>query len=378
MSSKTRFAVAAGIALVVTLGAVLAYFSVDSRAKEKKRPKGEAEVPVSVIAAAQQSVPVTVQAIGNVEPLASVAVKARVDGQIVAVNFKEGQEVRKGEVLFRLDSRPFEAALKQAEANVLRDAAARDQARSQERRYKELLEKNFVSKEAYAQIATNAQTAEATAKASQAALESARVNLDYCTIASPIDGFVGKVLLQIGNMVKANDTISLVVINQVRPIYVSFSVPEQQLTEVRRLQQSGPLEVAVSTSDNRHAPLAKGQLAFIDNAVDPSTGTIKLRATFENRDLALWPGQYVTTELKLYEQKDAIVVPAAAVQTGPQGEYVFVMKPDATAEVRKIEVARTNGDQVVIGKGLATGEKVVTRGQLRISPGAKLRVQAGA
>jgi len=159
---------------------------------------------------------------------------------------------------------------------------------------------------------------------------------------------------------------------------VSFSVPEQQLTEVRRLQQSGPLEVAVSTSDNRHAPLAKGQLAFIDNAVDPSTGTIKLRATFENRDLALWPGQYVTTELKLYEQKDAIVVPAAAVQTGPQGEYVFVMKPDATAEVRKIEVARTNGDQVVIGKGLATGEKVVTRGQLRISPGAKLRVQAGA
>ncbi|HEX2648444.1 MAG TPA: efflux RND transporter periplasmic adaptor subunit [Burkholderiales bacterium] len=378
MSSRTRFAVAAGIALVVTLGAVLAYFSVDSGAKEKKRPKGEAEVPVSVIAAAQQSVPVTVQAIGNVEPLASVAVKARVDGQIVAVNFKEGQEVRKGEVLFRLDSRPFEAALKQAEANVLRDAAARDQARSQERRYKELLEKNFVSKEAYAQIATNAQTAEATAKASQAALESARVSLDYCTIASPIDGFVGKVLLQIGNMVKANDTISLVVINQVRPIYVSFSVPEQQLTEVRRLQQSGPLEVAVSTSDNRHAPLAKGQLAFIDNAVDPSTGTIKLRATFDNRDLALWPGQYVTTELKLYEQKDAIVVPAAAVQTGPQGEYVFVMKPDATAEVRKIEVARTNGDQVVIGKGLATGEKVVTRGQLRISPGAKLRVQAGA
>ena len=159
MSSKTRFAVAAGIALVVALGAVLAYFSVDSRAKEKKRPKGDAEVPVSVVAAAQQSVPVTVQAIGNVEPLASVAVKARVDGQIVAVNFKEGQEVRKGEVLFRLDSRPFEAALKQAEANVLRDAAARDQARSQERRYKELFEKNFVSKEAYAQMATNAQTA---------------------------------------------------------------------------------------------------------------------------------------------------------------------------------------------------------------------------
>ena len=378
MSTKTRFAVAAGIALVVALGAVLAYFSVESRAKEKKRPKGDAEIPVSVIVAAQQSIPVTIQAIGNVEPLASVAVKARVDGQIVSVNFKEGQEVRKGEVLFRLDPRPFDAALKQAEANVLRDAAARDQAHSQERRYKELLEKNFVSKESYAQFATNAQTADATAKASQAALESARVNLDYCTIASPIDGFVGKVLLQIGNMVKANDVNALVVINQVRPIYVSFSVPEQQLAEVRRLQQAGPLEVAVSTSDNRHAPLATGQLAFIDNAVDATTGTIKLRATFENRDLALWPGQYVTTDLKLYEQKDAIVVPAAAIQTGPQGEYVFVMKPDSTAEVRKIEIARTDGEQVVIGKGVAAGEKVVTRGQLRINPGAKLRAQGAS
>jgi len=378
MGIRTRYALAAGIAIAIVAGVLLAYFSADSRAKERKRPKADAAVPVSVVAAAQQSVPVTIQAIGNVEPLASVAVKARVDGQIVAVNFREGQEVHKGEVLFRLDPRPFEAALKQAEANVLRDTAARDQARSQERRYQELLEKNFVSKEAYAQIATNAQTAEATAKASEAALESARVNLDYCTIASPIDGFVGKVLLQIGNMVKANDVNALVVINQVRPIYVSFSVPEQQLAEVRKLQQAGALAVAVSTSDNRHAPLATGQLAFIDNAVDATTGTIKLRATFENRDLALWPGQYVTTDLKLYVQKDAVVVPAAAVQTGPQGEYVFVMKPDSTAEVRKIEVARADGDNVVIGKGLAAGEKVVTRGQLRVTPGSRLRAQGAS
>ncbi len=375
MSSKTRLAVAAGVVVAILVGGLLAYFSVDSRAREKKRAKSDSEIPVTVVAATRQDVPMTIQAIGNVEPLASVAVKARVDGQIVAVNFQEGREVRKGAILFRLDPRPFDAALKQAEANVLRDAAARDQARSQERRYKDLLDKNFVSKEAYAQIATNAQTAEATAKASQAALESARVNLDYCTIASPIDGFVGKVLLQIGNMVKANDVNSLVVINQVRPIYVSFSVPEQQLGEVRQLQQAGPLEVAVSTSDNRHTPLATGRLAFIDNAVDASTGTIKLRATFENRDLALWPGQFVTADLKLYEQKDAIVLPAEAVQTGPQGEYVFVMKPDSTAEVRPIEIARADGDKVVIGRGVAAGEKVVTRGQLRITPGAKLRAQ---
>ncbi|MGH8765454.1 MAG: efflux RND transporter periplasmic adaptor subunit, partial [Burkholderiales bacterium] len=338
MALRTRYAMLAGLAVVLATGALVAYFSADSRAREKPAVKGAGAVPVSVATAVLHTVPVQIQSIGNVEPLSSVAVKARVDGQIESVKFKEGQEVRKGEVLFRLDARPFDAALKQAEANVLRDAAARDQARSQARRYKELLEKNFVSKEAYAQFATNAQTAEAVAKASQAALESARVNLAYCTIASPIDGFVGKALLQVGNMVKANDTISLLVINQVRPIYVSFSVPEQKLAEIRSRFSTAPLVVTVSTPDNRHVTLASGRLAFIDNAVDTSTGTIKLRASFENRDLALWPGQFVTTTLKLYDQKDAVVVPAAALQTGPQGEYVFVVKPDSTAEVRKVEV----------------------------------------
>ena len=378
MSRGKHYAIAAGLAVVLAAGALVAYFSADSRARERMRAKADVAVPVSVVAAARKSVPVQLQAIGNVEPLASVAVKARVDGQILAVNFKEGQEVRKGEVLFRLDPRPFEAALKQAEANVLRDAAARDQARSQERRYQELLAKNFVSKEAYAQFVTNAQTSEATAAASRAALESARVNLDYCTIASPIDGFVGRALLQAGNMVKANDVNALVVINQMRPIYVSFSVPEQQLAEIRRYLAAGPLEVTVSTPDNRHAPIATGRLAFIDNAVDASTGTIKLRATFENRDLALWPGQFVTTSLKLYEQQDAVVLPAMAIQTGPAGEYVFVVRPDSTAEVRIVEVARADGDQVVVGKGVTAGEKVVARGQLRITPGAKLVVRPDA
>jgi membrane fusion protein, multidrug efflux system len=372
MTSGKRYAIFVGIAVAVAAGSLVAYFSADSRARGKAAAKGPAATPVAVAIAIRKTVPVWLQAIGNVEPSSSVALKARVDGQIVAVNFKEGQEVRKGAVLFRIDPRPFDAALKQAEANALRDAAARDQARSQERRYKELLEKNFVSKEAYAQIATNAQTAEATAKASQAALESARINLDYCTIASPIDGFVGKVLLQVGNLVKANDVNALVLINQVRPIYVSFAVPEQQLANIRRYMTASPLEVTVSTSDARHELLATGRLVFIDNAVDPSTGTIKLRAGFDNRDLALWPGQFVTTNLKLYEQQNAIVVPATAVQTGPKGEFVFVFRPDATAEVRTVTVARTDGNQVVVAAGLAVGEKVVTRGQLRIIPGAKL------
>lgn len=372
MSTRSRYAIVAGVIAAVAAAALSAHFIADSRAREKAASKGPAAVPVAVATAVQQSMPVQLQAIGNIEPFSTIALKARVDGQIIALNFKEGQEVRKGAVLFRIDARPFEAALKQAEANALRDAASRNQARSQENRYQELLAKNFVSKEAYAQISTNAQVAEATAKASEAALENARINLAYCTIASPIDGFVGKVLLQVGNLVKANDVGSLVVINQVRPIYVNFAVPEQQLAQIRQSMAAATLEVVVSTPDASHKLLASGRLVFIDNAVDQSTGTIKLRAEFDNRDLALWPGQFVTTILKLYDQKDAIVVPAAAVQTGPQGEYVFVFTPKSTAQVRKVTVARTDGDKVVIEKGLAAGEKVVTRGQLRIVPGAKL------
>jgi len=210
-------------------------------------------------------------------------------------------------------------------------------------------------------------------KASQAAVETARIALDYCTIRSPIDGYVGKVLLQAGNLVKANDTVSLVVINQVRPIYASFAVPEQRLSEIRRYMTAGPLGVTV-VDPERQVQLASGQLAYIDNAVDASTGTIKLRAVFDNADLALWPGQFVNVNLRLYEQKDAIVAPSEAVQTGPQGEYVFVVGPDATAQVRKVAVSRTDGALSVIASGLAQGDRVVTRGQLRLSPGVKVVV----
>ena len=339
----------------------------------KKAGKGGGPAPVAVIAAAQQSVPVRLQAIGNVEPYSTVSVKARVDGQIVAVNFKEGQEVRRGDVLFRIDPRPFEAALKQAEANALRDAAARDQARSQEKRYQELLQKNFVSKEAYAQIATNAQTAEATAKASQAALENAKLNLEYCTIASPIDGFVGKILLQVGNLVKANDTNALVIINQVRPIYVSFAIPEQNLSVVRGKNGAGGLPVEAILSGETK-PVAQGRLVFVDNAVDPSTGTIRMKAQFENKDATLWPGQFVNVSVRLAEQDDAIVIPSRAIATGPNGQYVYVIKEDLTAELRKVVVDRAEGDLSVV-KGVTKDEKVVVRGGLRVVPGNKVEVR---
>jgi multidrug efflux system membrane fusion protein len=358
--------------------AVGAYFMNDSRAKDRAKGagKGAGAVPVVVIGAEVRSLPVRMNGIGNAEAVATVATKARVDGQIVEVNFKEGQEVRKGETLFRIDPRPYEAALRQAEANALRDRAQRDQARSQERRYQELLEKNFVSKEAYAQIRTNAETAEAVAKASEAALENARLNLDYCTIRSPIDGYVGRTLLQAGNLVKANDVNALVVINQVKPIYVSFAVPEQSLGTLRKYMADGPLGVE-ALAPGLGKPIAEGKVVFIDNAVDPNTGTIKVRAQFDNKDAALWPGQFVNVSVRLYEQPDAIVIPSRAVQTGPEGQYVYVIKPDQTAEVRKIAVERSEGDNSIV-KGLAKGESVVTRGALRLSPGAKVQIRSEA
>jgi multidrug efflux system membrane fusion protein len=374
MSSGKRYAILAGLAVALAAGGLFIYFSSDSRAKEKPAAKGPAAAPVSVAAAVQQTVPVRLQAIGNVEAYTSVAVKSRVDGQILEVHFREGQEVKKGEVLFRIDPRPFEAAFKQAEAQALRDAASRDQAASQERRYQELLEKNFVSKDAYAQYRTNAQTAQATAKATEAALENAKLNLDYTVIRSPIDGYVGRALLQAGNMVKANDTISLVVINQVKPVYVSFAIPEQQLGTVRDLMRKNPLSVEAAAPGSDKV-IATGRIAFLDNAVDQTTGTIKVRAVFANSDATLWPGQFYTVNVKLYDEENAIVVPSRALQTGPEGQFVYVVKSDMTAELRKVVVARTEGDLSVLAAGSVTkGEKVVVRGALRIAPGVKVNI----
>jgi membrane fusion protein, multidrug efflux system len=376
MTTAQRRYLTAGalIAVIAVLGAGV-YFIADGRAKESRSaPKGPPPVPVTVAPVVQETVPVSLLAIGNVEAYSTVSVKARVDGQIVEVNLREGAAVRKGEVLFRIDPRPYEAALRQAEANALRDAAARDQARSQDRRYQELLEKNFVSKEAYAQIRTNAATAQATAGASQAALENARLNLEYCTIRSPLDGFVGRVLLQAGNMVRANDANPLVVINQVRPIYVNFAVPEQNLPEIRLHMARGRLAAQVVPTDPGQKE-TQGELIFIDNAVDPSTGTIRLRAQFANIDAALWPGQFVNLRLRLYEQPDALVVPAQAVQSGPDGQYVYVVGEDLVAQLRKVSVQRADGERAIIAQGLARGERVVTQGQLRLGP--KVRVQIG-
>jgi multidrug efflux system membrane fusion protein len=357
----------------VVAGVLLAYRGADIRAQDAKPARSVADIPVSVATVAQQTVAVRIRAIGNVEAYSTVALKARVDGQIMEVNFREGQEVKKGTALFKIDPRPFEAVLRQAQANLMRDTAQKEQARSQERRYQELLQKNFVSKEAYAQIRTNADTAEAVALASMAAVETAKLQLEYCTIRSPIDGFVGKVMLQMGNMVKANDTSPLVIINQVQPIFVNFAVPEQSLSAVRSHMAKGRLSVEALPPNSGKAA-ALGTLSFVDNAVDTTTGTIKLKAVFPNKDNALWPGQFVGANLKLYDQKDALTVPSQSVQTGPGGQYVYVVKQDMSADVRKVEVNRVDGDNAIVAKGLQKGETVVVKGQLRLAPGSKVMI----
>lgn len=373
MTRHKTIILSASVCAALVAGALFAYGQAGLRAQDARPAKAAPGIPVSVATVAQQTVAVRIQAIGNVEAYATVALKARVDGQIVEVNFKEGQEVRKGAVLFKIDARPFEATLRQAEANLMRDTAQKEQTRSQERRYQELLQKNFVSKEAYAQIRTNADSAEAVALASKAAVENARLQLEYCTIRSPIDGFVGKVMLQGGNMVKANDTNPLVIINQVRPIFVNFAVPEQRLAAVRSHMARGQLSVeALPPNSDRAAAI--GRLSFVDNAVDATTGTIRLKAVFPNDDKALWPGQFVGASLKLYDQKEALTVPSQAVQTGPGGQYVYVVRQDMTTEVRKVDVDRVDGDNAIIAAGLQKGETVVLRGQLRLTPGAKVTI----
>ena len=370
MSASRRVFIAIACLLVIAGIAVFAFrFVPGSRAAQPK--SAPAAVPVSVANVANKDVPVRIRAIGNVEPLTTVSIKARVDGQIDAVRFKEGDEVRAGAVLFELDRRPFEAQLAQAQANLLKDKALLDHAVEQARRNKDLLDQKFISPDAYETVKTNVDTAAATVKADEAAIRSVQLSLDYCTIRSPLTGYAGRVMIQQGNLVKANDTNALVVINQVVPIDVSFSVPESELADVRRYQADGELQVAVQLPNGK--PVS-GKLSFIDNTTDVTTGTIKLKAEFTNGDKALWPGQFVNVVLTLTTQKNAIVAPTTAVQNGPNGQYVFVVAANNTVALRDVKVARTEGDDTVIASGLAPGDTVVTAGQLRLAPGTRITV----
>ena len=374
---STQKKVFSGILLLAVVAATVFLVFQVNRGPRAETQKSTPAVPVTTATVVTKTVAVRIYAIGNVEPYTTVALKARVDGQIVSVHFKEGDEVRQGSVLFEIDPRPFGASLRQAQANLLKDRALFDRATDQEKRYKDLLAKNFISPDAYEQVRTNQATAAATVAADQAAIENAKLSLEYCTIRSPITGYAGRIQIQQGNLVKANDANPLVTINQVVPVYTSFSVPEQNIADIRKYQADGQLKVQAAFTNAAHAPVP-GRLSFIDNSADQTTGTIKLKAEYPNTDKALWPGQFVNVVLTLYEQKDAVVTPSASVQNGPNGQYVFVVKPDQTVELRNIKITRAEGDDTVVASGLQPGDQVVTVGQLRLAPGTRVNVGKGA
>ena len=400
--------------------------------KDTTKPAKNASVPVMIGTVIQKAVPVQIRVIGNVQAYSTITVKSIVGGEISHVHFTEGQDVKKGDLLFTIDPRPFEAGLeqaqanmardiaqvgqveadlaknialvKQAEANLERDVAQAENAKVEAKRYESLMERQVVSRQQYDQFRTNAEALEATVRADraakesaeaavrssraalenvraavradQAAVESAKIQLGYCFIRSPMDGRTGYLLVKRGNVVKAND-IDLVTVNQITPIYAAFSVPEQNLPEIKKYMAGGPLKVEAQPP-NDTSGTEQGTLAFIDNTVDKTTGTILLKATFANKGRGLWPGQFVNVILTLTTQPDAIIVPSEAVQTGQDGQYVFVVKPDLTVELRPVLVNRILNNESIIEKGLKDGEKVVTDGQLRLVPGAKVEVKGNA
>ncbi len=342
---------------------------------QKKAEAPKPPVPVTAAMVERKDVPYEIKAIGNIVEYASVNVRSQVGGYLSKIHFRTGQFVKKGDILFTIDPRPYQASLMQAEGALAKDQAQLANARSDERRYTELVKKGYISKQQYDQAESTANALEAVVKADKAAVEYAKVQLGYCYIHSPIGGRLGDILIDEGNLVKAaDDNKFLVTIKQIQPIYVSFSVPEKNLGEIKKYMASKELPVNVLLDRDDGNP-EKGTLSFIDNTVDPSTGTIRLKGTIGNGSNRLWPGQFVNVVLSLYVQKDAVIVPTQAVQSGQTGQYVYVVKNDMTTETRQVVISRTYGKDSVIEKGLDPGERVVTDGQLRIYPGAKVQIK---
>jgi multidrug efflux system membrane fusion protein len=328
-------------------------------------------VPVVLAAATVKPVPLVVSAIGRVQPINAVAVRPRVEGEILEVHFAEGQEVAAGDLLFTLDSRAAEIALQQAEAVLARDQAQMASARADLKRYSELAKSGYASSQKQEQSVASTAVLEATLMGDQAAVDRARLDLDYAKVRAPIAGRTGAVAVKVGNLVKPGDQAPLVTITQLRPITVAFALPERYLPALKRYQALAPLSVKVKIPHGDAAGV-RGQLSFIDNAIDAGSGTISVKALFDNQDTVLWPGAFVDVAVTLTVDKDALVVPLAAVQSGQDGRHVFVVRPDSTIEVRTVRVAREAGGEAVIAEGLKPGETVVVEGQLRLSPGVRV------
>jgi len=480
-----RLFVVTRLSLLIFALASLSACSGKGIAAKPQGVRGKDAVPVKVATVAQKTIPLEIRAIGNVESASVVSVKAQIGGQLNRVYFQPGQLVKKGDLLFKIDSRPLEATLAQAEATLAKDMAQiqqaeakrsadmaqvqqaeakwradltqikqseakRDadaaqikaaisnlnkntaearQAEAEAQRYASLFKEGAISKNQYEQFRTQAESssatsqagkagienaqasarasssaienaravaaasnaaienaratvladgaliesAKATAKADMAAVQNTQIQLSYSSIYAPIDGITGSLLVTEGNLIKANDTTAIVTINQINPIYVTFTIPQQKLSQVRQYMAAGQLQVKAIVGKDEQHPIA-GKLTFIDNAVDNTTGTIKLKATFDNLDNKLWPGQFVNVLLELTKETHAIAIPSQAIQTGQKGQFVFVVKPDMSVQMQPVTVSRTVNGDAVIAEGLQPGEKVVTDGTLRLIPGAKVTI----
>jgi multidrug efflux system membrane fusion protein len=350
---------------------VLLLLAACSKAKSPAPPP----VPVKVAIAERRPMPFELAATGTVEPLQSVAVQAQVGGALQRVAFKEGDEVKQGQLLFQLDPRPYRAALDQALAMLAHDRAQADNAVQDQKRYESLVEREYVTPQQYEQVRTTASAAQATLAGSQAAVDQARLNLQYSTIRAPISGRTGSLLVREGNLVRANADQPLVLINRIRPILVRFAVPAGNLPLIQtHLGKS----IVVRAEAAGGGDPSEGSLSFVDNAVDTTTGTILLKGRFPNDDGSLWPGGFVNIRLQLYVEPDAIVVPAAAVVSGQQGSFIFVIQADSTAATKAVTISRTAGDFAIVSGGIQAGDRVVVDGQLRLRQGAKVQIKAAA
>lgn len=365
-----------GTCLVIALSAMATMLTLGACSTREPKQATKPPVPVKLAKVEQRTIPVQIRAIGNVEPYATVAVKAQVSGEVLKVHFTEGQDVKKGALLFTIDPRTYEAALKKAEANLSRNLVQARNARQDAERYAQLLAEGIVTQEQYEQYRTRAEAFAADVAADRAAVDNARVELSYCTIRSPLSGRTGNLAVHAGNIVKANENPPLVTINQITPVYVTFAIPEKDLAEIKRRMAAGrlPVEAIIPNDDG---PTEQGFLSFLDNTVDAATGTIKLKGTYENKVRRLWPGQFVNVVVTLVTRSDAVVVPAQALQTGQSGPYLFVVKPDSSVEVRPVTPGMTHEGFTVIEQGVAPGETVVTDGQMRLTPNAKVTEKQG-
>jgi multidrug efflux system membrane fusion protein len=367
-------------ALFLTLGllVILGLAACSGKKEDPAKARRERVIPVTVTTVEEKTVPVQLLAIGNVEPLATIAIKSRVTGELKQVHFREGQDVSQGTLLFTLDPDPFDAELKKAQATLAKDMALAQKAEEDLRRYSELIKKEYVSREQFDQATTNLAALNAQIKADQAAVEAARLQVTYCYIKAPITGRTGSLLAFKGNMIKANDdNKNMVVINQNQPIYCSFALPEKNLADLKKYSAAGKIKVeAIINKDQGLSE--EGAVSFIDNTVDKGTGTILVKGLFANKDKRLWPGQFVNIKITLTTRANTLLLPTQAVQTGLEGQYVFVIKPDQKAEIRPVVIGQSLDGKTVIEKGVKAGEVVVTDGQFQLISGTKVQVKKGA